>query len=55
MTRVGLDATSAFDGARAGRRPVVALAGGMMGFFLLVGAFADPLKHLAKGWIFGPR
>jgi hypothetical protein len=40
---------------RVGRRPSVALAGGTMVFFLLVCAFAEPLKHVAKGWIFGLR
>ena len=38
---------------RVGRRTSVALAGGTMVFFLLVAAFAEPLKHVAKGWIFG--
>jgi 4-amino-4-deoxy-L-arabinose transferase-like glycosyltransferase len=40
---------------RVGRRTSVALAGGTMIFFLLVCAFAEPLKQLAKGWIFGLR
>ncbi len=40
---------------RVGRRTSVALAGGTMVFLLLVSAFAEPLKHLAKGWIFGLR
>ena len=40
---------------RVGRRTSVALAGGTMVFFLLVCAFAEPLKHVAKGWIFGLR
>lgn len=38
---------------RVGRRTSVALAGGTMVFLLLVCAFAEPLRHLAKGWIFG--
>lgn len=38
---------------RIGRRPAAALAAGTMVFFLLVAAFAEPLKHVAKGWIFG--
>jgi 4-amino-4-deoxy-L-arabinose transferase-like glycosyltransferase len=40
---------------RVGRRTSVALAGGTMIFLLVVCAFAEPLKHLAKGWIFGIR
>jgi 4-amino-4-deoxy-L-arabinose transferase-like glycosyltransferase len=40
---------------RVGRRTSVALAGGTMIFLLVVCAFAEPLKHLAKGWIFGLR
>ncbi len=40
---------------RVGRQTSVALAGGTMVFFLLVCAFAEPLKHVAKGWIFGLR
>jgi hypothetical protein len=38
---------------RVGRRTSVALAGGTMVFLTLVCAFAEPLRHLAKGWIFG--
>ena len=38
---------------RVGRRTSLALAGGTMVFLLLVCAFAEPLRHLAKGWIFG--
>ena len=36
---------------RVGRRTSVALAGGTMVFLLVVCAFAEPLRHLAKGWI----
>jgi len=38
---------------RVGRRTSGALAGGTMVVLLLVCAFAEPLRHLAKGWILG--
>ena len=38
---------------RVGRRISSVLVGGTMVFLLLVCAFSEPLKHLAKGWIFG--
>ena len=36
---------------RVGRRTSMALAGGTMVFLLVVSAFAEPLRHVAKGWI----
>jgi 4-amino-4-deoxy-L-arabinose transferase-like glycosyltransferase len=36
---------------RVGRRNSTALAGGTMVFLLVVCAFAEPLRHVAKGWV----
>jgi hypothetical protein len=36
---------------RVGRRNSVALTGGTMVLLLVVCAFAEPLRHVAKGWV----
>ncbi|MFZ1058686.1 MAG: hypothetical protein WAP47_05795, partial [Candidatus Rokuibacteriota bacterium] len=39
---------------KVGRRTSIAVAGGTAAFVLLVGAFAEPLKHFAKERVFVP-